>query len=96
METICRMPGASYCCRLEFAKALQTRKRLIILCASIMASLTLAIPKLCIRDLSPLSSHGCLSVPLIFLFALPYTFPWSAPRGREDRIENIIPSKGVL
>lgn len=55
----------------EFTKALQTRKRQIILYISIMASLIHAVSKLYSHDLSNLSLHGRLSMPLIISFALP-------------------------
>lgn len=55
----------------EFTKALQTRKREIILYISIMASLIHVVSKLYNHDLSNLSLHGCLSMPLIISFALP-------------------------
>lgn len=64
--------------RAECAKALQARKRQIILYISIMASLIHVASKLYSHDLSNLSSHGRLSVPLIISFALPETFPVSA------------------
>lgn len=55
----------------EFTKALQTRKRQIILYISIMASLIHVLSKLYRHDLSNLSLHGGLSMPLIISFALP-------------------------
>lgn len=54
----------------EFTKALQTRKRQIILYISIMASLIHVLSKLYRHDLSNLSLHGGLSMPLIISFAL--------------------------
>lgn len=79
----------------ECAKALQARKRQIILYISIMASLIHVASKLYSHDLSNLSLHGRLSMPLIISFALPETFPMSAFRGREAGIGNIILSEGV-
>lgn len=55
----------------EFTKALQTSKRQIILYISIMASLIHFVSKLYSHDLSNLSLHGRLSMPLIISFALP-------------------------
>lgn len=84
-------------CRLSSQKLCkpEKKKRQIISYISIMSSLIHVSSKLCGHDLSNLSLHGCLSVPLIISFALPWTFPMFAFRGREVGIGSIIPSECV-